>query len=393
MIEPVRLTQPRIIEFGAGKRSTVGEHLAGCGRVLAVCDAAVRPHIDDLADAIDGAADLVEWITDVAPEPPITEVERLREQVRRFGPDCVVGIGGGSAIDLAKMLAVLSSSTQAVDDIIGIGNVSARNPRLIAMPTTSGTGSEVTPIAVLTDVDAHLKKGVVSTHLVPDVAIVDPQLTVSAPPSVTASTGLDALTHCVEAFTNVHSHPAVDLYAIEGIRLISANVTIAVNDPTSLDARTAMSLGSLYGGLCLGPVNTAAVHALAYPLGGTFKVAHGVANSMLLPYVMEFNLPSCANRYASVAAAMGVVTPGEIAVPADRAAVELAARAAIEAVKKLARDCGLPASLAEFGVSTADLDTMAEAAIQVTRLMNNNPRTVGVADAREIYRKALKGAA
>ena len=393
MIEPVTLRQPRIVEFGAGKRSTVSQHLAGCRTVLAVCDAAVRPHIDDLARAIDAAAARVEWITGVVPEPPITEVERLRERVARLRPDCIVGIGGGSAIDLAKVLAVLGSSSQPVTGIIGIDKVEGRSPRLIALPTTSGTGSEVTPIAVLTDVEAHLKKGVVSTHLVPDVAIVDPELTVSVPASVTASTGLDALTHCIEAFTNVHAHPAVDVYAVEGIRLISTNVVEAVRDPTNLDARSAMSLGSLYGGLCLGPVNTAAVHALAYPLGGTFKVAHGVANSMLLPYVMDFNRPSCPDRYASVATAMGVIAPGELAEPGAREAVDRAARTAIEAVRKLARDCGLPGSLAEFGVTEADLDSMAEAAILVTRLLNNNPRKVGVADAREIYRKALAGAA
>jgi alcohol dehydrogenase class IV len=386
MIEPVSLRQPRIIEFGAGKRSTVSQHLEGCRRALVVCDAAVRPHVDDLASQIEASVSATEWITDVSPEPPIPEVKRLRRQAGSFDPDVVIGIGGGSAIDLAKVLAVLVSGSQEVEGIVGSDNVAARTPRLIALPTTAGTGSEVTPIAVLTDVEARLKKGVVSTHLIPDVAIVDPELTISAPASVTASTGLDALTHCVEAFTNVHAHPAVDVYAESGIRLIGANVVEAVRNGENMHSRTAMSLGSLYGGLCLGPVNTAAVHALAYPLGGTFKVAHGMANSMLLPYVMEFNSATAAARYARIAKALGVVSP-------EDTDVEAAAAAATAEVRRLARECGLPASLSELGVTEADLDTMAEAAVQVTRLLNNNPRPIGVSDAREIYRRALEGAA
>lgn len=403
MIEPVRLRQPRTIEFGVGTRSTVVEHLAKARRVVIVCDGAVRPHVSDIASAIEKSVDAVEWITDVVPEPPIAEVRRLRERAHRFEPDCVIGIGGGSAIDLAKMLSVLCDSGQQIEELVGIDKVGGRTPRLLALPTTSGTGSEVTPIAVITDVDAHLKKGVVSGHLIPDVAIVDPELTVSAPPGVTASTGLDALTHCVEAFTNVHAHPAVDIYALEGIRLIGKNVVEAVKNGTNVEARTAMALGSLYGGLCLGPVNTAAVHALAYPLGGTFEVAHGVANSMLLPYVMEFNRPACASRYAAIAEALGVADLRPVRQSAASSAghaaggggggasTDEAARGAIEAVRSLTRDCGLPASLAELGVTEGDLDSMAEAAAQVTRLLNNNPRPVGVDDAREIFRQALAG--
>ena len=382
MIEPVQLRQPRVIEFGAGSRSTLARHVGPSRRILVVCDAAVRPGIDDVAAALDTTGAAIEWLTDVVPEPPMSEAARLRTAVDAFDPDCIVGIGGGSAIDLAKVLAVLHGSGQDVAAIIGIDAVAGRSVRLIALPTTSGTGSEVTPIAVLTDTEAHLKKGVVSTHLMPDVAIVDPELTRSAPPAVTASTGIDALTHCIEAYTNVHAHPAVDLYALEGIRLIAGAVARAAADGRDMDARTAMALGSLYGGLCLGPVNTAAVHALAYPLGGTFGVPHGVANSMLLPYVMEFNLDHCIGRYAEIARAMAT---GGGASDADLA------RSAVERVRALARECGIPTAITAFGVREADLDSMAAAAVQVTRLMSNKPRPVGLADARAIYARALTG--
>ncbi len=389
MIHPVQLRQPGVIEFGVDRRERLRDHLIGATRILAVVDPAVRPAIDDVAQIIETAGSAFKWITEVVPEPPIIEVERLRSSVRSFAPDCVVGIGGGSAIDLAKILSVLSTTDDPIVSVVGIDMVSSRKPRLIALPTTSGTGSEVTPIAVLTDTDAALKKGVVSRHLVPDSAIVDPVLTVSSPPAVTASTGIDALTHCIEAFTNVHAHPAVDVYALEGIHLISGHVARAVADGTDLDARSAMSLGSLYGGLCLGPVNTAAVHALAYPLGGTFRVPHGVANSMLLPHVMRFNLPACPLRYVRVAEAMGVVAPGTVSGSDSQSNVEHVASAAVERVVELSRGCGIPESLSEFGVREADIDAMARAAVLVTRLMNNNPRPVSETDARAIYRQAL----
>ncbi|TVQ22892.1 MAG: iron-containing alcohol dehydrogenase [Spirochaetaceae bacterium] len=389
LIKPIQLRQPGVIEFGVGRRETLRDHLSGVTRILAVVDPAVRPAIDDVAQIIESTGRVVEWITEVVPEPPIHEVERLRSRVRAFAPDCVIGIGGGSAIDLAKILSILSTTDEPVSGILGIDLVTTRTPRLIALPTTSGTGSEVTPIAVLTDTDAALKKGVVSRYLIPDVAIVDPALTVSSPAPVTASTGIDALTHCIEAFTNVHAHPAVDIYALEGIRLIAGHVARAVADGTDLTARSAMALGSLYGGLCLGPVNTAAVHALAYPLGGSFKVPHGVANSMLLPHVMRFNLPACALRYVRVAEAMGVIAPGIVLESDSRSKIEQAASAAVDRVVELSRECGIPRSLTEFGVRQADIDTMAKAAVLVTRLMNNNPRTMSAAQASEIYRQAL----
>src|SRR5262249_48336492 len=159
---------------------------------------------------------------------------------------------------------------------------------LVCLPTTAGTGSEVSPNAILLDEADQLKKGVVSPYLVPDAAYVDPQLTRSVPPSVTAATGLDALTHCIEAYANKFAHPAVDLYALQGVGIIAQNLLRAVRNGGDMEARTELSLGSFYGGLCLGPVNTAAVHALAYPLGGQFHVAHGVSNAVLLPHVIRF---------------------------------------------------------------------------------------------------------
>ena len=206
--------------------------------------------------------------------------------------------------------AALCDGGQDVRDVFGIGLLRGRGLALVCLPTTAGTGSEVSPNAILLDEAAHLKKGVISPHLLPDAAYVDPLLTVSVPPGVTAATGLDALTHCIEAYANRCAHPIVDVYALEGIRLISGHLLRAVRDGQDLEARERVALGSLYGGLCLAPVNTAAVHALAYPLGGEFHVAHGVANAVLLPHVLRFNLPACPDRYAAMTRAMGVAAAG-----------------------------------------------------------------------------------
>jgi alcohol dehydrogenase class IV len=201
------------------------------------------------------------------------------------------------------------------------------------------------------------------------------------PPVVTAGTGLDALTHCIEAYTNRFSHPAIDLYALEGIRLIAANLPRAVADGRDLDAREKLALGSMYGGLCLGPVNTAAVHALAYPLGGEFHVAHGISNAVLLPYVMEFNLRACPERYADVALALGAEPRSD---PAETA------RQGVQRVHDIARQCGVPMSLADLNVPRSAVPHMAEAAMRVQRLLKNNPRELTIADATWVYEQAFQ---
>jgi alcohol dehydrogenase class IV len=238
----------------------------------------------------------------------------------------------------------------------------------------------VTPIAILLDEAENLKKGIVSPHLVPDAAYVDPLLTVSLPPAVTAATGLDALTHCIECYASKVAHPAVDLYALQGITLIAANLLRAVEQGDDLEARANMALGSLYGGLCLAPVNTAAVHALSYPLGGEFHVAHGISNAILLPHVVHFNLPAAPERYARMALALGVEPAADDKATAERG---------VERLFELYGACGIPARMSELGVPEEAIPRMAEAAMKVTRLLKNNLREVTEADAEAIYRAAF----
>ncbi len=382
MIKPITLNGPSTIEFGAGKIATLKEHLSENRRIFFLIDPpvvnAVQPVIEDISNS--GAE--VKISTDVVPEPPIESLEALLDPVKAFAPDAVVGIGGGSAMDLAKLISVLFSGEQQTDEIIGIGNVKGRHVRLITASTTAGTGSEVTPIAVLTDTAAGLKKGVVSTHIIPDVAIVDPELSIGVPPAITAATGMDAITHCIEAYTNKFSHPIIDLLALQGIQLMYKNLETAVIDGENLEARTAMALGSLYGGMCLGPVNTAAVHALAYPLGGTFKISHGMSNSVLLPFVMQFNLPACVERYAEIGRVIGL--------KADGSGEDLG-KAAIRAIRELSEKCAIPGSLEAIDIPESAIEDMSKAAMEVQRLLNNNPREVTLDDARTIYQQAFRG--
>jgi alcohol dehydrogenase class IV len=229
------------------------------------------------------------------------------------------------------------------------------------------------------DRNDNLKKGVVSPYLVPDAAYVNPLLTKSVPPPVTAATGLDALTHCIEEFTNINSHPIVDVYAIEGVRLISNYLVRAYKDGKDEEAREKVSLGSLYGGLGLGPVNTAAVHALSYPLGGEFHIAHGLSNAVLLPYVMKFNIESAVDKYAEVAIALGAKEGKNNYETAQNG---------VNKIFQLCEELDIPMKLSDLKIPEDAIDRMAEGAIKVERLLKNNPRKVTLDDAKKIYREA-----
>ena len=306
---PITILQPKKLAFGPGCASQCVDDLLALDlrSIFIVTSTPILGLVEPIAQAFKDAGAVVEVYSEVNEEPSDSAFERALAAARGMQPDAVIGIGGGSPMDVAKLVAALhDNSRQTILDVFGINLLEGRRTYLACLPTTSGTGSEVSPNAIFLHEAEQLKKGVVSPHLVPDAAYVDPVLTLTLPPSVTAATGLDALTHCIEAYVNRFAHPMIDLYAMQGIRLVAASVVQAVDNGDDLEARTNMLLGSLYGGICLGPVNTGAVHALAYPLGGEFHIAHGVSNSVLLPHVMAFNLPAAPQRYAEVALAMGV---------------------------------------------------------------------------------------
>jgi alcohol dehydrogenase class IV len=319
--------------------------------------------------------------TSIVAEPTFSDFQKLMQKVIPFDPDIVIGIGGGSVLDIAKLVAAQLENEQQLKDYVGIGLLKVRKKKLICVPGTSGTGSEVSPNAILVDDSDKQKKGIISPFLVPDIVYVDPLLTVSVPPSITAATGLDALTHCLEAYTNKFSQPFIDMYAYEGMRLIAANIVTAVKDGKNIAAREKVAMGSLLGGLCLGPVNTAGVHALSYPLGSMFHLAHGFSNALLLPFVMEYNIPANTKKYAEVAIALGCERQAD-----DKAT----ACAGVKKIKELIKSCGIPATLKEVNVPESAIPQMATDAMKIQRLLKNNPREVTEKDAIEIYKAAYQ---
>lgn len=318
---------------------------------------------------------------DIKGEPTFADFEKILQQARTFKADSVAGIGGGSVLDVAKLVAAQINNTQTTAEVAGIGNLKQRTTYLACIPSTAGTGSEVSPNAIFVN-EAGAKIGVISPFLVPDAAYIDPALTHGVPASITASTGIDAMAHCLEAYTNNFAHPVIDLIALEGVRLIAAYLPRACENGEDAEARAQVALGSMYGGMCLGPVNTTAVHALAYPLSTYYHVPHGLSVALLLPYVMAFNLPAAIARHAKLALALGA-EPGR--------SEEETALQGIQIVKQLINKCGLPASLSALNIAFEDIDKMAEAAMQVQRLLKNNLRPVTQKDAAGIYRAAFNG--
>ena len=377
----VILQQPKRVFFGAGCVQRAAEEFSAAGRkrLFVVSSPTAARHNADLFTAWRAAGLEVQVDTAVNCEPDIGLFESVLARAQAFAPDAVVGFGGGSPLDTAKLVAALLDRRQAIRDVFGIGFLRGRAIYLACIPTTAGSGSEVSPNAVLIDEVEQVKKGVISPHLVPDIAFLDPALTIPVPPAVTASVGIDALVHCIEGYANKAAHSAVDLYALEGVRRIGRSVVPAVTRGDDLAARTDVMWGAYYGGLCLGPVNTAAVHALSAPLGGEFRVAHGVANSLLMPHVFRFNLPAMPDRYAAVALALGVE-------PGDSAAV--AAEAGVRRLVELSRACGVPQRLRDVNIPADALPAMARAAAKIQRLLKNNPREVTEADALAIYCEA-----
>ena len=378
-------TTPNVLfEAGAAKKIAGLVSDFGAKRVLFVTDKGVRGAglTQDAEASLAAGAELTVF-EDVVADPPSHIVEAAVALCRERQVEAVVSIGGGSALDTAKLVAYLARSDERLDDIYGVGL--AKGPRLplLLAPTTAGTGSEVTPIAIVTTPTTE-KKGVVSAKLLPDWAILDPDLTLGLPPQVTAATGVDAMVHAIEAYTSRHKkNPISDQLARQALALLSAHIREVCANGTNQEARGAMLLGSMLAGMAFANAPVAAVHALAYPIGAIFHVPHGLSNALVLLGVLRFNLPEAEALYAELAP---ILDPQARDLPRAEKAHRF-----VEALAAICRDCGVPASLAEVGVTEADLRRLAEDAIKQTRLLVNNPRAVTYQDAYAIYSEALDG--
>ncbi|MBB3390569.1 alcohol dehydrogenase [Rhizobium sp. BK275] len=370
---PIAVVRPHLIEFGLETAGKLGAWAAnkGYSRTLVISDAFNATRIDLLQLKGD-----VSVFSDVTPEPDIANLDKVLAAAETAQADFIVGFGGGSAMDLAKLAAVLAGSSQSLRDVVGPNKV--QGPRKVALaqvPTTSGTGSEAGIRALVTDPETKAKLAVESLHMLADIAVIDPSLTFSVPARTTAATGVDAMAHCVEAFTNRKAHPMIDIYAIEGTRLVGKYLARAVRDGSDAEARAGLSLASLYGGFCLGPVNTAGGHALAYPLGTRWHVAHGAANALIFPHVLAFNTPAVPEKTKAVMEALGYDTSDTV-------------KSVFDAAYAFCAELGIEMTLSGLGVPENDLDAMADDAFAIRRLLDNNPRDLTRTDIRSIYEAA-----
>jgi alcohol dehydrogenase class IV len=376
---------PPNILFEAGASSKLAETVAGYGveRVLLVTDKGVRN-----AGLTKGAeASLIKngctltVFDEVEADPPSHVIERAITLCQDNRIELVASIGGGSALDTAKLVAYLARTPDRLDDIYGVGLAKGERLPLLLVPTTAGTGSEVTPIAIVTTPTTE-KKGVVSPRLLPDWAILDPELTLGLPAHVTAATGIDAMVHAIEAYTSKHrKNPMSDQLARQALSLLSANIRAVCADGSKLEARSQMLLGSTLAGMAFANAPVAAVHALAYPIGAIFHVPHGLSNALVLTQVLHFNLPDAEALYAELAPIVDPRTEG--------LSVSQKARLFVDGMAAVCRDCKVPPSLADVGIKAGDLKKLAEDAMKQTRLLVNNPREVHYDDALAIYTEAF----
>ena len=373
------------IRFGAGESARLAAPLAarGCRRVALVTDAGLaQAGLTEAAETglAEAGLSVFRW-TDVVADPPEARILAAVEACRAEGVDGVAGLGGGSPMDTAKLVAVLLGREQALADCYGIDRVQGARLPLVLCPTTAGTGSEVTPIAIVTTGAAE-KKGVVAPQLLPDAAVLDPVLTTGLPAPVTAATGIDAMVHAIEAYTSRHrKNPLSDALAREALSRLGAHIETACLRPEDIEARGAMLYGSMLAGIAFANAPVAAVHALAYPLGGHFQVPHGLSNALVLPHVLAYNRPEAEGLYAELAP---LIFP-ELAANDN----EMRVTGLIDGLEGLGPRLGMQSRLSEVGVSHNHLPMLAEDAMKQERLLVNNPREMTREAAQAIYEAAL----
>ena len=375
---------PKTIRFGVGALHTLGGEASKleAKRALIITDPGVYQAglVDPVKEQLSKAGLLIEVFADSEPEPTLPKLNDTANQLRGNKYDLLVGLGGGSSMDTAKGLSILLAHGGVGQDYVGVGKVPGPGIPVVTIPTTAGTGSEVTNIAIFGDPEKELKLGMVSPYLLARLALVDPTLTYNCPPKVTAASGIDALVHAIECYTSTKANNFTDALALEAMRLIVGSLRTAVSDGSDEKARNHMSEGALLAGIAFGNASVGAVHALAYPLGSRFHVPHGVANGLLLPHVIECNLPANLPRYAVIAQMLGEKIEG--------LSLREAAERGVEAVKTLAMDINIPLHLQDLGVPREALEEMAVATMDVTRLLANNPKKLTLDDVRAIWENA-----
>lgn len=322
-------------------------------------------------------------LDDLPAEPDYMAVQRLVDQFKESGADMIIACGGGSVMDAAKLAGVLVTDEYGVRELLDNPARAKKCVPVIMIPTTAGTGAEVTPNAIVAVPEKELKVGIVNENMIPDYVILDARMIKKLPRKIAAATGVDALAHCIECFTGNKANPFSDLYALEGLDLILNNIEKACDNPLAMQEKNCMQIAAYYGGLAITASGTTAVHALSYPLGGKYHIAHGVSNAILLVPVMRFNEPVCQERFAAVYDRCCHDEVRSCKTAAEKSAWLIAR------LEQIVNHLDIPENLREFGVAESDLDSLVYAGMQVQRLLVNNPRTVTAEDACALYKQIL----
>ncbi|WP_236844181.1 iron-containing alcohol dehydrogenase [Bordetella sp. 02P26C-1] len=391
---------PARLIFGPGQRRAIGTAAASLGKRALICTDArfgALPIMQEILKDLAEQGVQTQLYSETEAELPLESILACVDRYRDFAPDVLIGIGGGSCVDLAKLVSLLLVHSAPLSQYYGEFKVPGPILPVIAVPTTSGTGAEVTPVAVLGDPALTMKVGISSPELIPHTAICDPELTLTCPKGLTAISGADAMAHAIEAFaaTTRQADPAMamtrvfvgknvlsDHYALTAIKLIYSNLRRATSEGGDLDARTAVMLGSTYAGLAFGSAGTSAAHAIQYPIGAMTSTAHGLGIGILLPYTMAFNLPVAAADYAEIGRAIGVASAGD--------ADEDAAKAAIEAIRALFAEVSIPVSLRAIGIDDAHIEDISTLSMNAKRLVENNPRPLDPSAIKGILAAAMQ---
>ncbi|MEG1947467.1 MAG: iron-containing alcohol dehydrogenase [Lachnospiraceae bacterium] len=322
-------------------------------------------------------------LDDLPAEPSYHAVQNLVDQFKTSGADMIIACGGGSVMDAAKLASVLVTEEYGVKELLDNPGCAQKCVPTILIPTTAGTGAEVTPNAIVAVPEKELKVGIVNENMIPDYVILDARMIKNLPRKIAAATGVDALAHCIECFTSNKANPFSDLYALEGLDLIFNNILKACDDTEAMQEKNRMQIAAYYGGLAITASGTTAVHALSYPLGGKYHIAHGVSNAILLASVMRFNEPACQERFAIIYDRCCHDQVKDCKTMAEKS------QWIMNRLEEIVKHLDIPSSLKEFGVPESDLDGLVQAGMQVQRLLNNNPRPVTPKDALALYKQII----
>lgn len=384
MLQTFSFLSAKEIKFGLGTVSYVADACKKLGlrNVLVVSDPFIVESgmVKKVTDVLEKESIAYEVYSDFEASPAVSKVEKAADYMNEKAYEGLIGFGGGSSIDTAKAVAVLMHNPAPISQYFGVNRIPNRAAPMILIPTTAGTGSEVSDACILKDDETHIKSGIRSTHLMADIAILDPELTASMPPRLTASTGLDALTHCIEGYVSNEASPMSRMFHREGIRLIFGYLRNAVGNSNDMDARYHVLLGAMYAGWAMSTASLGACHAMAYPLESKYSIPHGDANASLLPAVMRFNVLGNMEKFKEMAICMGENVEG--------LSVREAAYKAVKAVETLCEDLGVP-KISEIGVVESDVKPFAEISYNNARLMSLNPRKPSLKDVENIYRDAF----